>query len=76
MYNLKKVRESKGLSQTQLAARSGVPVRIVRAYEAESATAHKDINKGEALRVWQLARALGVDVEAILEPTAPIDLID
>lgn len=68
MRNLKKCREAAGLSQSQLAAASGVPIRMIRQYEAEAATAHRDINKAEALRVWKLAEALGVEIIEILEP--------
>lgn len=68
MYKLKIKREAAGLSQTQLASVSGVPVRMIRGYEAESATAHRDINRAEALKVYRLAEALGCSVADILEP--------
>lgn len=68
MYNLKRIREGMGLSQSQLAEKSGVPVRMIRAYEAEAESAHKDINKAEAIRVVKLANALGCPIPDILEP--------
>lgn len=67
MYNLKSRREAAGLSQSQLADASGVPVRMIRAYEAESPSAHKDINHAEAIKVFRLAQALGCDISMILE---------
>lgn len=68
MYKLKVKREAAGLSQSQLAAASGVPIRMIRQYEAEAASAHRDINKAEALRVYRLAQALRCDISEILEP--------
>ena len=67
MYNLKTIREAKGFSQSQLATAAGVPVRMIRAYEAEAATAHKDINKAEALTVYKLSEALGCGIAELLE---------
>lgn len=67
MYNLKSRREAAGLSQSQLADVSGVPIRLIMAYEAESPSAHRDINRAEALRVYQLANALNCSVPDILE---------
>lgn len=67
MYNLKSRREAAGLSQSQLATKSGVPIRVIHAYEAESETTHRDINKAEALKVYKLAQAIGCDIADILE---------
>lgn len=71
MYNLKKRREAAGLSQSQLAMKSGVRVRLIQNFEAEAASAHRDINKAASMTVWKLAEALGCDVIDILEPEAP-----
>lgn len=68
MYNLKKRREAAGLSQSQLAAKSGVTLRSIQVYEAESPTVHRDINRAAAMAVWKLAEALNCDVIDILEP--------
>ena len=68
MSNLKTRRQACGLSQVDLANRSRVPVRQIRAYEAEAATAHADINRAAAVVVFRLARALGCRVEDLLEP--------
>lgn len=67
MSNLKNIREAAGLSQIRLAEISGVPVRSIRAYEAEAASAHKNINVAEARTVVKLAQALGCQVIDILE---------
>ena len=63
MTNLKRIREAAQLSQSMLAERSGVNQRMIAYYEQ----GYKDINKAEALRVYQLAKALGVTVEDLLE---------
>lgn len=67
MYNLKRVRQENGFSQSDLAKASGVPIRKIQTYEAESPVNHRDINKGEALQVWRMAQVLGVDITEILE---------
>ena len=71
MYNLKKRREAVGLSQSQLAKKAGVSIRLVQTLEAESATNHRDINKAAAMTVWKLAEALDCDIIDILEPELP-----
>lgn len=68
MYNLKKRRDAAGLSQSQLAKKSGIRVRMIQAFEAEAASVHRDINKAAAMTVWKLAEALDCDVIDILEP--------
>lgn len=68
MYNLKKRREAAGLSQSQLAKKAGIRVRMIQAYEAEALSVHRDINKAAAMVVWKLAEALDCDVIDILEP--------
>lgn len=61
---LKRIRSAYGCSQSQLAAYSGVGIRSIQMYEQR----RKDINRaaGETLRA--LSRALGCDIDAILEP--------
>lgn len=51
---LKRQRKSAGLTQKELADRSGVKVRMIKAYEQ----GYQDISKAEALSVIKLARAL------------------
>lgn len=68
MYKIKIRREAAGLSQSQLAKKAGVSVRLIQTLEAESATNHRDINKAAAVTVWKLAEALDCDIIDILEP--------
>jgi len=63
MTNLKAVRESKGLSQSQLAKASGVNVRLIQHYEQ----AFRDINKASVETVLKLADALECDIRDIME---------
>ena len=67
MYNLKRIREAAGLTQRELAERSGVPLRNIQVYEAESPKTHKNINGAAALSVWNMAQVLGVQVIDLLE---------
>lgn len=67
MYNLKRIREAAGLTQRELAERSGVPLRNIQVYEAESPKTHKNINGASALGVWNMAQVLGCQVIDILE---------
>jgi len=59
---LKFMREDKGLSQSQLAETSGVPVRNIQAFEM----GYRDINKAQVITVLQLAEALECDVYEII----------
>ena len=61
--NLKRIRETSGLSQSQLAGAAGVSLRSVQMYEQRN----KDINKAQALTLAKIARVLGCDVEDMLE---------
>jgi len=61
--NLKRIREASGLSQSKLAAESGVTLRSIQMYEQRN----KDINKAQALTVVKIARALGCEVEDLME---------
>lgn len=63
MTNLKKIREARGLSQSKLAEKSGVNVRMIQYYEQGV----KDINAAAALTVYRLAQALDSAVEFLLE---------
>lgn len=55
-------RKEKGLSQSELAKKSGVNIRLIQHYEQGT----KDINKAQVITVLRLADALGVDVHEIL----------
>ena len=64
-YNpLKCIRSAHGLSQAQLAKRSGIGLRSIQMYEQRN----KDINRAEAGSLLKLARALGCEMEDLLEP--------
>jgi len=61
---LKFFREEKGMSQSELAKASGVPLRNIQAFEM----GYRDINKAQVLTVLQLAEALDCDVYEIINP--------
>ena len=63
MTNLKRIREKTGLSQSGLAEKSGVNIRMIQYYEQGV----KDINKAAVITVLKLADALGVDVRELIE---------
>lgn len=59
---LKALRVAAGLSQSELAARSGVPLRTVQHYEQGS----KDLRRAAGETLLSLARALGLRVDGLL----------
>lgn len=61
---LKQIRESKGMTQTELALKADVNLRMVQNYEQ----GYKNINKGNVLTVLRLSEALGCDIHDILNP--------
>lgn len=61
--NLKKFRLAAGLSQSELAEISGVPVRTIQQYEQSQ----KNINAAKAETVVKLAKSLNTTVEKLLE---------
>ena len=61
--NLKRLRGSSGLSQSQLAGEAGVSLRSIQMYEQRN----KDVNKAQAITLAKIARVLGCDVEDLLE---------
>lgn len=63
MTHLKRIREAKGLSQSQLAASAGVSVRMIQKYEI----GEKNINSAAALTVYKLAQVLCCAVADRLE---------
>lgn len=64
MYHsrLKFYREEKGLSQSQLAEKSGVSIRVIQAYECGA----RDINKASVITALELAEALDCDIYNII----------
>lgn len=59
---LKFFRELRGMSQSELAEKSGVLLRTIQAYEQ----GYKDINKAQVITVLSLAEALECDVYDII----------
>ena len=59
---LKRQRKAAGLTQQELANKSGVKLRMIQAYEQ----GYQDISKAEALNVIKLARVLNCHPENIL----------
>ena len=60
---LKKLRESRGLSQTELANISGVSLRSIQMYEQRV----NDIDKAQSQTVYKLSRVIGCTMEDLLE---------
>lgn len=60
---LKKLRESRGLSQAELAKISGVSLRSIQMYEQRV----NDIDKAQAQTVYKLSRVIGCSMEDLLE---------
>lgn len=60
--NLKRIRESKGLSQSKLSESSGVNLQMIQKYEQGV----KDINKAQGETLYKLAQALNCNVEDLL----------
>lgn len=61
--NLKRFRGYTGMTQSELACRSGVSLRSIQMYEQR----HKDINKASVETVYKLAKVFGCAVEDLLE---------
>lgn len=62
--NLKRYRKRLGLSQSELAKLSEVPLRTIQQYEQRK----KNINKAQAVSLVNMAKTLYCDVEDLLEP--------
>ena len=61
--NLKRIRENRGLSQTELAEQSGINIRNIQMYEQRA----NNIDKAQAHILYKLSRVLGCDIEDLLE---------
>ena len=60
---LKKLRESRGLSQSELSRLSGVSLRSIQMYEQKV----NDIDKAQVHALYKLSRVLGCEIEDLLE---------
>ena len=60
---LKRIRESRGISQSELAKMSGVKLRSIQMYEQKA----NDIDKAQAQTLYKISRVLGCNIEDILE---------
>lgn len=61
--NLKRIRESAGLTQSQLSEQADVSLRSIQMYEQRN----KDINKAQSITLAKISRVLGCDIEDLLE---------
>lgn len=61
--NLKRIRESRGLSQAELAEQSEVNIRNIQVYEQRG----NDIDKAQVRILYRLSRVLGCSIEDLLE---------
>ena len=61
--NLGEIRQSRGLSQAQLARAANVNIRSIQMYEQGC----NDINKAQAITLYRLACVLGCTIEDLLE---------
>ncbi len=66
---LKTVRQSKGLTQRELAERTGISLRTLQHYEQGS----KDLNQAAALTVYAIAKALEVEMVELLDIPEPTE---
>lgn len=71
MNKLKRMRESKGLSQSQLAEKSGVHLRTLQYYEQ----GRLDFNHCKIEKIFSVALALDCDIEDILDNEETINTI-
>ena len=61
--HLKTVRKARGMTQAELARKSGVSLRSIHLYEQRV----KDINKVSCISIFNLAKVLSCDIEYLLE---------
>ena len=63
LTKLTKIRQDLGMTRAQLAEKSGVSARAIERYEQRRSS----INDASVGRVCDLARALGVPIESIID---------
>lgn len=69
---LKKMRNSAGLSQSQLAEASGVSLRTIQAYECGS----KNINAAKLVNLLKLCNAMGCELSAIVTDEETLEQLE
>ena len=69
--SLKTIRESRGITRQQLSETSGVNIRTIEAYEQEK----KDINNAKLKTLLRLCKALGCNLEDIIDDEETIELL-
>lgn len=60
---LKRIRENRGISQSELAKLSGVKLRSIQMYEQKA----NDIDKAQGHTLYKISRVLGCNIEDLLE---------
>lgn len=60
---IKRIRENRGISQSELAKMSGVKLRSIQMYEQKN----NDIDKAQGQTLYKLSRVLGCKIEDLLE---------
>jgi transcriptional regulator with XRE-family HTH domain len=60
---LKQVRSAKGITQKELADKTGVSIRTLQHYEQGS----KDLTTAAAITVWKIAQALNCNIEDLID---------
>jgi transcriptional regulator with XRE-family HTH domain len=63
MSNLKTIRQANNLSQSGLAKKAEVNLRMIQKYEI----GEKDINKAQAITLYKIAQVLDCMIEDLLE---------
>lgn len=63
MTNLQRIRNEKGISQSQLSQISGINISSIKKYE----TGERDIMKAQVSTVLVIAKALKCNIEDLLE---------
>lgn len=61
--NLQNIRKAAHISQSQLADKSGVNVRMIQKYEI----GERNINRAEGMTLYRMASALNVQMEQLLQ---------
>ena len=61
--NLKRIRQYAGLSQSELAVKTGIPLRQIQLFEQRQ----QDINQTQAINLFKISKALGCRSEDLLE---------